>query len=232
MSLAAMTDSAIESALAAAFSVSSAMIPDADAAEFRVTIEGLPPALAGAKLRLRLGAVTIMLLQMPAERQDGLLHYGPTPLPLAKLRRQRAFDLAVSYDGDSPPFRCPVTRHSGDLLEALTLPTRDAFFNKIQLNHRRYKNPVLLLLGAIAAYGRFADFDVRAAALTIPAHRLLEKDFRSFDDDDRALMHWICEEGLRVVEEGAAELARTTTPKWTLVRWTVSLATVCGLLSI
>lgn len=232
MSLDAMGDSEIESALASALSVSSALISDADAAEFRVTIAELPPALAGAKLRLRLGSVTIMLLQMPVERQNGPLHYGPTRLPLAKLRRQREFDLAVSYDSGSPPFRCKITRLSGDLLEALSLPTRDAFFNKIQLNHRRYKNPMLLLLGAIAAYGRFPDFDVRAAALTIPAHRLLEKDFRSFDDDDRALMRWICEEGLRVVEEGAAELARTTTPDWTLVRWTVSLATVCGLLSI
>ena len=84
----------------------------------------------------------------------------------------------------------------------------------------------------MSAYGRFTDFDVRAASLTILAHRLLGKNFRSFDDNDRELMGWICEEGLRVVEEGAAELARTSAPNWTLVRWTVSLATVCGLLSI
>lgn len=232
MSLDTMADPEIESALASALSVSSALVPDTDAAEFRVSLARLPPVLMGAKLRLRLGPSTIMLLQMPLEVQDGPLHFGPTRLPLAKLRRQREFAVAVGSDSGAPPFRCPITRLSGDLLEALTLPTRDAFFNNIQLHHRRYKNPTLLLLGAIAAYGRFADFDVRAAALTIPAHRLLEKDFRRFDDDDRALMRWICEEGLRVVEEGAAELARTPTPNWTLVRWTVSLATVCGLLSI
>ncbi|MFC7690570.1 hypothetical protein ACFQY5_14280 [Paeniroseomonas aquatica] len=173
-----------------------------------------------------------MAISLPPESRDAPLRFGPTRLPLWKLRRQRAFDVVVSSEGDAPPLRCAVTRLSGELLEALTLPSPEAFFDRIQLHHRRYKDPRLLMLGAISAYGRFADFEVRAAALTIPAHRLLERDFRRFDAHDLELMRWICDQGLDLVDEGAGLLARTASPKWTLVRWTVSLATVCGLLSI
>ena len=225
-------DPAADATLADAFALSSRLLPDDDAAEFLVTLSRLPAALAGARLRLRLGPTTVMAISLPPESRDAPLRFGPTRLPLWKLRRQRAFDVVVSSEGDAPPLRCAVTRLSGELLEALTLPSPEAFFDRIQLHHRRYKDPRLLMLGAISAYGRFADFEVRAAALTIPAHRLLERDFRRFDAHDLELMRWICDQGLDLVDEGAGLLARTASPKWTLVRWTVSLATVCGLLSI
>ncbi|RYJ03598.1 MAG: hypothetical protein EON47_03530, partial [Acetobacteraceae bacterium] len=129
MSLETMADSEIESALASTLTVSSELVPDDDAAEFRVTITRMPPALAGAKLRLYLGKMTIMALQMPPVAHGAPLQYGPTRLPLWKLRRQREFGVVVGSESGAPPFRCPVTKVAGDLLEALALPTRDDFFN-------------------------------------------------------------------------------------------------------
>ena len=218
--------------LAGALLVSARMLPSGDAVAIRVTLGPVPPALAGRTLQLRLGAQRVLDLPIPAGPPAEVLEFGPVDLPLGPLRRQREFALLVAEPAREPEALGVVQRIEGEFLEALRLPTPDEFFARLQLHETRYRDPRILLFGCLAAYGRFAEFEVRAASLTITAHRLLERDLTALTEDELALMRWVTEEARNVVGEGAAALAGAADPPWTLIRWTVSLASASGLLAV
>jgi hypothetical protein len=199
--------------------------------DFKLRCTDIPPSLLGRSLELRFGPRIVMVLRMPSQPAEEELFFGPTQLPMDSLRDQHDFTIAL-IDQDDPD-RPPVIpgRSEGAVLEAVTLPTTAAFFEKAQLHHSRYTSKAMLALAARAAYPRFAEFQPRAAALTILAHRYLERDLKGFTANDVAAMQWISGEAAKMVREGAGIIAGEA-PRFDMVRWTVSLATVGGLLAL
>jgi len=121
---------------------------------------------------------------------------------------------------------------SGDFFDALSLQTAQAFFGKIQLNHSRYTSPLLLEMGARAAYSRFdQDYRIQAAALTIIGHRFLELPIEQLKPDNKHLS-WLLEQAAAVIARGEAMIESAPEPDWEVARWTISLATVAGYLSL
>ncbi len=187
----------------------------------------VPAGLAGRRLRLALGETGLLATTLRAS--EAPVEFGPLRLTLAEAGRLSGEPARLRL-GDGPPL--PPGRLAGLPLEAMALDGEDAFFAKVQLNHSRYADPVLLRLGALAGYRRLAGFAPRAAALTILAHRVLERDLRQLTAQDHEEAAWLRRAGRALVEEGVAELAAARAPHWTMVRWTTSLATVCGMLSL
>lgn len=191
-------------------------------------LDAVPHSLAGRRLRLCLGEAVLM--DVPLRHTGGPAQFGPLRLTLAEALRGFAAPPRLSVAGLPP--RAPG-RIEGPALEALSIATEAAFFEKVQLNHSRFQDPALLRLGAQAAYRRLPGFAPRAAALTVLAHRVLERDLGRLSAGDHAEAGWLRGEGRRVVEEGLALLAAAKDrPYWTVVRWTTSLASVCALLSL
>lgn len=218
--------------LAAVCLVTGALDEGSGPATFHVEITAVPTLLLGRKLNLTLGNATVMAIQLPAAPLTMPARFGPTLLDYALLLRQPHYRLTLAQVDEPRAGESLVTRTSGVLLEAMTLDDEGQFFTKLQLHQSRYKDPRLLTLGAKAALGRFTSFAARAAAVTIVAHRLLERDFSAFEPFEDELTDWVLGEGRPLVLEGAQMLAPAGEATWAMIRWTVSLATVCGLLAV
>jgi len=187
----------------------------------------VPATLAGRRLRLCLGETGLLLTPLRATGEPPA--FGPIRLTEAEALRHAGLAWRLASHG-LPPL--PPGRVEGAPLEAMGIATEEAFFAKVQLCHSRFEDPLLLRLGARAGWRNLPGFAPRAAALTVLAHRMLERDLRRLAPADRAEMEWICAQGRRVVAEGQAALAATPRPQSTLVRWTTSLAMACALLAL
>ncbi len=125
----------------------------------------------------------------------------------------------------------------GDFFAALRIGPED-FLDRVQLHHSRIRSPFLLEIAARSFYLRHAaaPFFLRAAALTILGHRLLERPPEALTAADLASIAWLLAEAGRVVPEGAALIEATEAAgqavDWRHARWTISLATVAGHLAL
>jgi hypothetical protein len=158
---------------------------------------------------------------------------APRSIAFDDLRRLRQFDIKV-VDANGQDRSSDYTLDiSGDFLGATRLSSQGAFFDKVQLNHLRYKSPLAVEIGARAAYWRFSgDFTVQAAALTIIAHRFLEVPVTTLKPTDDAELSWLFEQAEALLATGEAKIAEAASPDWEVVRWTISLATVAGYIAL
>ncbi|WP_191084313.1 hypothetical protein [Roseococcus microcysteis] len=154
-------------------------------------------------------------------------------LPFEALRDISRGELAFRPGGAPPP--PGALRPEGEFFEALALPDAATFFQKVQLNHSRYASPLLLELGARCAHERFThDPLTRAAALAILGHRHIERLGTQRAPAEEARIAWLLERARPLMAEAWRRLpAHVPDPPrlaWQEVRWSVSLATVAGLL--
>ncbi len=220
-------------ALAASVSLHAEYVDGEDQIVFQTEVTAVPQALLGVRMRLSLGPVTVMTFTLPTEAPSRPLLFGPTTLDHKGVVLLRSHLLTLRPDGAPDVAAVPVPGGTGAAMEAMTLPDDRTFFERVQLHHRRFTDPRLLVLGARASFPRLTSFDARCAALTVVAHRLLEADpGKPPSELASALGDWVLTEGRLLVQEGAAKLAAAEKPGWTDVRWTVSLATVCALLCL
>lgn len=197
-----------------------------DAAE-EVRFTATPDAPLPAPLEVTLDGVT--LARIPA----GEVQVPSLVLPFEALRDISRGELVPWRDGAPlpPATLCP----EGEFFEALSLPDAARFHAKVQLNHSRYASRLLLELGARCAHERFADDPLtRAAALTILAHRHIERLSRERSPAEAARIAWLLARARPLVEQARrrlpAHVPDAPRPAWQEVRWSVSLATVAGLL--
>ncbi|MBB3897872.1 hypothetical protein [Roseococcus suduntuyensis] len=204
-----------------------------DRIAFLVEVTDVPPSLLGVRMRLALGPVTVMTFTPPARPTTYPLRFGPTRLDHASVVLLTSHGLTLRPDDAPVETAVTVCHGTGEVMEAMTLPDEDAFFERIQLHHSRFRDPRLLVLGARASFPHLTSFEARCAALTVVAHRLLEANPAEPPSNfASALADWVMAEGDMLAKEGAARLAQTQQAAWSDVRWTVSLATVCALLSL
>lgn len=126
------------------------------------------------------------------------------------------------------------TKLEGSVVAASAAATPEKFFENLQLNHIRVKSPLALELGARVAFDRFTEsFEVRAAALTIMAHRVLDRPIESLTEADFNTIAWIVDNAEMITAQGEKIINEfSEKPRWDYVRWTISLATVAGYLSL
>jgi hypothetical protein len=190
-----------------------------DAAAREVSFRVMNPAASIDHCTIRVGGTVIL--------DKGKAHC----IPLAMFKRAPDYTVTCEVDGTSAPIS--PEQLAGDFFEAITLPSPERFWDKVQLNHSRYSNRDLLHVAARASFLRFKDsFLVRAAALTILAHRILESNFGQLSPDEKEEIKWIGARAPELVAHGLAEISATDKPHWTSVRWTVSLATVAAYLCL
>ncbi len=194
----------------------------AEAARFTATRIG-PPAPA---LEVTVDGVGLAGL-LPGETGPAVRH-----LPFEALRGINSGTLMLRADGLPVPPGTLATE--GAFFEAIALPDAGRFLEKVQLNHSRYASRLLLELGARCAHGRFRDDALtQAAALTILGHRHIERLSARPGPVEAARIQWLLEQAGPLVAQARARLGPAgipARPDWRDVRWSVSLATVCGYL--
>lgn len=202
----------------------------ADQARIVLTARRVPQGDVGRPIRVLLGGVELLrtALPEPGEMVEGLVS-------AEALKALASFGVELR-DADDQPMDASGLVLRGQLFEALSLSS-DAFFEKVQLHHTRYRSKHLLEIAARVTYLRHPrDFVVRASALTIMAHRYLERPGAAVNDAEAERIGWLRDEAERVVPEGSALIAaaQATHGKidWRHVRWTISLATVAGYLCL
>ncbi len=202
--------------------------------QFRATVESVPDSLLGRELVLAIGTSTVMGLPLPAAAPAAPLQFGPTYLSMEELKGLASYDVTLRLADDEERFPVPREITDGPLFEAIGIQEEAEFLAKVQLHHSRFRNRDLVYLGAKATYLRLNGPLLQAAALTVLAHRYLERDLLGLSPVDRRMMRWIDGEARKVTSVLAAELDAITgaTPPFPLVRWTVSLATVGGMLAL
>lgn len=200
---------------------------DDTAEEVRFT--ATPDAPLPAPVEVTLDGMT--LARIPA----GDVPVPDLVLPFEALRDIARGELVLRrYGLPMPP---GALRAEGEFFEALALPDAATFHAKVQLNHSRYASRLLLELGARAAHERFADDPLtRMAALTILAHRHIERLSGDRGPAEEARIAWLLARARPLVEEARrrlpAHVPDAPRPAWQEVRWSVSLATVAGLLHL
>ena len=228
----------LREALAKICTLTASFGPGSRSIRFLAELGALPQESLGTNWLLTIGPVTVMGIRIPKYEQSLPYRFGPTELAFDSFLMLTRFDLRLVEEGQSPEIGAPVGGLSGEILEAISLADEGRFFEKIQVHHSRYQDPLVLMVGAKAGFERFSDYRTRAAALTVLSHRLLERDPRSFSEGDRRLVAWICEQGREMVRHGLAAIANPNQAaipdkwRWAYVRWTVSLASVCAQLSL
>lgn len=173
----------------------------------------------------------VILARIPA--RDGRAQH--LTLPYEALRDITRGELALRRDG--APLPPGALRAEGDFFEALALPDAATFYAKLQLNHSRYASHLLLELGARSAHERFTDDPLtRAAALTILAHRYIERLVPQRSPAEEARIDWLLTRARPLVASAwrrlPAHVPNAPRPAWQDVRWSISLATVAGLLHL
>lgn len=197
------------------------------AQEARFTATPLAPLPAPAEVTLD----GVTLARLPA----GDAGAQTLVLPFEALRDIHRGELAARSAG--APLPPGALRPEGDFFEALALPDAARFYQKVQINHTRYASPLLLEVGARCAHERFAqDPLARAAALTVLAHRHLERLTPEPAPAEAARIAWLLQQARPLVITAwrrlPAHVPNAPRPTWQEVRWAVSLATVAGLLQM
>jgi hypothetical protein len=199
---------------------------------FDVSLKRPDGIFSGEAYRIWFGPVTLMTIRVPADRAPDEISFGPTFLDVAQCAALKSFDFVVTREGEPIDRGVRLKHLAGDVALAVSIADEPGFHARIQLHHSRYASKVLITLGARAAYHRFDSFTIRAAALTILAHRVLEKDFASLDAADDANIRWLVSQALPMTLEGMKRITGEQKPRWEEVRWTLSLATVGANLSL
>lgn len=206
----------------------SSIVDDAAGSVRFETAADLPPYRIDGPLTLSVGGRSV--LRLPAEGRPGPI-VGET-LTIDDLRALPHHAIEIRDGGGNDVEQTLDFALAGDFFEAISIQTAQAFFGRIQLNHSRYKSPLLLEMGARAGYARFAqDYRIQAAALTIIAHRFLEMPIEQLKPDDKRLS-WLLDNAATVIARGEAMIGAAAEPDWEVARWTISLATVAGYLSL
>jgi hypothetical protein len=210
--------------LAGSLRVSSEFDPDAGVVSFVCTVSMLPEALAGRTLELRLGRRTLMAVKLPTRKGKQPLKFGPVTRQMDALKKMTEFALTLRIDETGETAN--VLETDGEFLEAASIKDAAHFFNRVQIHFSRFQYGDLLVVGARAAYNNIPDYYVRAAALTVQIHRLIERTVERLAAEDRTTVEQFLSQASAVVTEGERMIAATEEPDWRLVRWTTSLATV------
>ena len=197
-----------------------------DGGRFRIALTA--PSLAGQAVTVAIGGVVV--LSAPV---------APDGTASGAIRAEDLKDLGggeVSVRDASGTALAGATLR-GDLFEAVSLPP-ERFHEKVQLHHSRYASPHLLEIAARTSFLSSPPdaFVLRAAALTILAHRYLERRPDTLTEGEFARVAWIVGHAAELVPQGEALIAAGEAPgkrlDWRHVRWTVSLATVAAHLSL
>jgi len=195
---------------------------------FAVATESVPIQLDGFALTLYIGRTA--LLHVPKFRDVGCVI--ARVVSLADLRTLDGFQIDMRYDHWPG---AQITSHlllSGGFFDAISIYTPQLFFLKVQADAARYHSPILLEFAARAAHWRFdRDFTVSAAALTVIGHRFIDLLNLALCPDASSVS-WFIAEAAQVVWRGEERIKAVDLPDWEDVRWTLSLATVAGYLSL
>ncbi len=203
------------------------LLAELDDAAQQARFTATPLASLPAPVEVTLDGVT--LARLPA----GDAGAQTLALPFEALRDIRRGDIAPRTEG--APLPPDALQCEGAFFEALSLPDPARFYEKVQINHTRYASPLLLEVGARCAHERFAqDPLARAAALTILAHRHIERLVPEPAPTEAARIAWLLQQARPIVIRAwrrlPAHVPNAPRPTWQEVRWAVSLATVAGLL--
>jgi hypothetical protein len=213
---------------AAEIIVSSSVNDSDQTISFEAGVDRLPDIISGAKLTFAIGDRPF--LQIPALRPAGLILRAS--LSIEELRQLDRFDITIRDDSGTEVSDGLEHMFTGAFFDAVSIDTPQDFFAKVQLNHSRFSSPVVLEIAARAAFARFAgNYCVEAAALTIVAHRFLERPVASLKGQDQHI-NWLLDRSAALLERGEARLNGVKTPDWEVARWTISLATVAGYLAL
>lgn len=187
-----------------------------------------------AGLGLRIGDDVPVEFTPPAPGPAGSLRFPAVEIAAATLLACDSLSLKAVVAGPQPLEALARVTFAGDLFRALTLETPEDFHRHIQLHHSRFASPVLLEIGARAAFLGFKDnFLVRTAALVVMAHRIFERRSTELEPSDFDRAARIVRLALAEVALGEALIERGgARPDWQHVRWTVSLATIAGYLAL
>jgi hypothetical protein len=208
--------------------VSSAVNDSEQLISFEAGVDRLPDIISGTKLTFAIGDKPF--LQVPALRPAGLIL--KSSLSLDELRQLDRWDITIRDDGGTEVSDGLEHMLTGAFFDAVGIDTPHDFFAKVQLNHSRFSSPVLLEMAARAAFTRFAgNYCVQAAALTVIAHRFLERPVASLKGQDQHV-GWLLDRAASLLDQGEALIDSTETPDWEVARWTISLATVAGYLAL
>jgi hypothetical protein len=210
--------------LAKLLRVSSDFNPEEGVVSFICVLSTLPQAFAGQTIQLRLGRRTLMAIKLPMRKGKQPLKFGPVIRRMDGLKKMTEFALTLRIDETGEVANVEET--DGEFLEAASIKDAAHFFARVQVHFSRFQHGDLLVVGARAAYNNISDFYVRAAALTVQIHRLIEKTVEQLAVEDRTTVEEFLSQASAVVAEGEALIAATEEPDWRLVRWTTSLATV------
>lgn len=190
----------------------------------------VPPALAGRRLRLCLGETGLMAVPLRARpAQFGPTQFGPLRLTLPDALRHAGAPPRLLAEG-LPPL--PPGRLEGAALLAMAPTDEAGFLAMASRRDTRHADPRLPGLAARAAYRALPGFRPRAAALTLLAHLLLERDLTRLTAADHAEARWLRAEGRAMLAEGRALLAGAAGPEPEALRWMVALGHACGLLCL
>ncbi|WP_191084880.1 hypothetical protein [Roseococcus microcysteis] len=153
-------------------------------------------------------------------------------VPLAELYETAHGLLEIHDDQGKDVSDWVQLKGEGELFAALRIGSAEEFFTRLQQHHTRFRSLFLLELGARLAFGSaWADYRVRASALTIIAHRYLERLPGRFTAQDERRLDWLMDAAEKLLPEGEAALLNGPLD-WEIARWTTSLATVCGYIAL
>ena len=126
-----------------------------------------------------------------------------------------------------PPYEDADT---ATVLEQYEVFTEADFYARVQNPVTRVKDSAVVEQLAYASYNAFTDnFFIRASALCILTHRVLEPSVITLDVLTNLKAEWIFRESSALLTEGLDRTGKDR-PRWDEVRWTCSLANVTGFL--
>lgn len=195
---------------------------------FEAGVDRLPDVIKGIGLTFAIGDRPF--LRVPALRPAGLTLTAS--LTIGELRALSRFDITIRDDNGTEVSDGLEHMLVGPFFDALAIDTVHEFFARVQQHHSRFPSPMVLEIAARAAFARFeGHYAVQAAALTIIAHRFLDRPVASLKALDVEI-GWLVDRSAEIVEHGKALIDGSETPDWEVVRWTISLATVAGYLAL
>lgn len=122
-------------------------------------------------------------------------------------------------------------KQEGEYFFVTGFDTSDLFYERVQFAGTRVKSRLSIKLGSLYTFINFSDNTVKAAALTVYGHRLIDtiildkKEIAKFDLE--RYIDWASNVIVLCSDEINKEEYR-----WDLIRWSISLATVAGNLCV